>query len=796
MSDKHCVLYLLSYDHGGYILWGPHFKERIKSAISWLDKYPKFKIGLDNESFAYDKYSEIDPEIIDVIRGMLIKYKGRFGIGSSTYGQPLSVFINEESNVRQLVYAIRANLKHLGVTPSIYAISEHALHSQIPQLIKQAGYKGAIMRTHFMMYGYNPTYNQPFGWWVGPDGTKIPTIPTYDGEGAEFGITTYDNWVLTRWPDQTDQSLEQFVERFKTIQPLLASRYDDSVLRCEKLVEHVEERADYQWVLLEDLPDIYGEPEAEFCPTANEFVVRMPWGYCGNKIFNDCREAEITVGVAERVNAAAVLAGGQSQQAELEQAWKNLLISQHHDIQICGLLDDEKMYISKSLEHSHKVLIESMQFISALFKTENSHNLVVFNPLSWKSTQMVSTEIALKRGEGVDGFKVVYNGESIPCEVKVLDKRREKITRAIVCFAAEVDPLTANCYSIIPADTTYSLDSATSYDQERGILTTRDYVIRLNENGICSIRNRETGVEYVNNEKGSLFRGIVNGKDCSSQGKWIVNCYLEHAVAVQLGDIGGIAYEFQMIVSNITHRIDCHVTFTHHGEKIGTARNFASFKDNTNGFVHEDKLRFILNPCVAKDAIGIRDLPFLISETEDKYVQGNYWTAISDGDIGIAYFNKGAMCSVKEENGFSIPLEYANEYVWGSRYLYGKYHHEFSIYPFEGDWKKADLHKKAIEYEYPFVTCKLEGPNDGGYNNSIRFVNISASENVILSALYPEDGSVIARFYEYQGNDGMVYIASDFAEIRDLVDIMGRPSAKVVGNVVRFGRHEIKSVRF
>ncbi len=44
-------MYMLAYDHGGLILWGAeHFRERLENAESWLEKYPGFKIGLDNEA--------------------------------------------------------------------------------------------------------------------------------------------------------------------------------------------------------------------------------------------------------------------------------------------------------------------------------------------------------------------------------------------------------------------------------------------------------------------------------------------------------------------------------------------------------------------------------------------------------------------------------------------------------------------------------------------------------------------------------------------------------------------------
>ena len=40
--------------------------------------------------------------------------------------------------MRQLVYGIRADQRHFGYTPVVYLMSEHAMHSQIPQLLADA----------------------------------------------------------------------------------------------------------------------------------------------------------------------------------------------------------------------------------------------------------------------------------------------------------------------------------------------------------------------------------------------------------------------------------------------------------------------------------------------------------------------------------------------------------------------------------------------------------------------------------------------------------------------------------
>ena len=66
-------LYILTYEHGGYVLWGDRVKPRLKKIFEWLEKYPKLKIGLDYESFTFDEFSRCDPEIIEMISELLKK---------------------------------------------------------------------------------------------------------------------------------------------------------------------------------------------------------------------------------------------------------------------------------------------------------------------------------------------------------------------------------------------------------------------------------------------------------------------------------------------------------------------------------------------------------------------------------------------------------------------------------------------------------------------------------------------------------------------------------------------------
>jgi hypothetical protein len=160
-------------------------------------------------------------------------------------------------------------------------------------------------------------------------------------------------------------------------------------------------------------------------------------------------------------------------------------------------------------------------------------------------------------------------------------------------------------------------------------------------------------------------------------------------------------------------------------------------------------LRFKFFPEIDTVITGIRDLPFAIAETKDKYIEGNYWTAISGKNSGIAFFNKGNMCSIREkDNSFSIPLAFAMYYIWGTRMLYGPFQYEFAILPFHGDWKNAGLHKKALEYSFPLPSIESK-PGSGKLGGSLNTFAISTDDDVIMTAMYPHKDVIVARFFRF-----------------------------------------------
>ena len=793
-------LYLLTYDHGGLVLWGrEHFAAHLRSAVSWLDRYPSFKIGLDNEAYTYDRLAEDDPALLEEIRRHLRSYPGRFGIGTCTYGQPLSVFINEESNIRQIGYALEADRKHLERAPGVYLMSEHAMHSQMPQILNGFGFAGAIMRTHYMMYGYNPTFDAAIGWWIGLDDSRIPAIPTYRGQGAQFGRTTVDNWILTRYPgDNAPKSPADFRDEFSHIQPLLATRADDAGLRKEALVKEYEGQPGYRWILLKEVFPHFPAPEEEFRTIPNDFVVRMPWGYCGNEIWNMSRRAEVAVLTAERLAAIERLLGGKDHHPTLAQAWKDLLVAQHHDIQICGLLSDARTFLPKSIDASERVTEAALRFLASQMSGEGPQ-VVVFNPVSWPREDWIRVAVSAPRG-WARHLDVRHRGRPVPSAILSADLHSDGSLRDVdLAVQADVPGLSVAAYTLLPSEST-SVRSADGLemDPENLAVTTRHFKIRFHPHGgLSSLADQRTGTELIRTgHRSAFFAARIDGRDVESRGTWVLRRAQGGApwvVACENGFVATIPYTLQMTIYRDMPRIDCSVRFHFSGQRIG--RLSTNTRDSVSGFVHEDKLRFKTFPAVTNEkTVGVRDLPFAVSETADRYVNGLYWTAVTDGENGLALFNRGTMGAVREaDGGFSMPLAYAMYYIWGTRMLNGDFTYEFALRPFTGPWRETDLHRQALEYNYPSVGLCAEA-GSGRCGQVIRPVTIGPSA-AIVSAFYHTGNDFYIRLYEHEGHTRPVPLeyAMGQADLTE-VDLAGR-ERRTVSGPLPLGPWQIKTVR-
>lgn len=774
-------LYILTYEHGGYVLWKDEVKPRLKKIFEWMEKYPKLRIGLDYESFTFDEFTRCDPEVVELISQLLKKYPDRVGLGATTYGQPLSLTISEESNARQLIYAVRTNKEFFGITPNVYSISEFALNNQTPQLIKQCGYDAAILRSHVMGYGYPRTFDSAWGRWIGKDGSEIPAVPTYDKQGRGFNCTTVDNWILSRWPNDTKISLEDFEEMFEKYSPLLASRYDDLTQGIEEVTAYAETKDNVEYVLLEDIPKIYGEAKDELATTDNDFHVQMPWGYCGNEIFNGVRKSEVEAVQAEKLNSLAMMFGAKEEREKLDDAWKYSLAAQHHDVTICGLLDLARRFIPASLDASDSVKSKSLEAITAKFASPEKETVLAINNHSFPIDEWVDS----------DGKKLHL--ELAPFTAKTVEESSEKHT------------YNWNC--------------------DEGTLTTPCYVLKLTDSGIAFI-DEIGGRRIIDNGNGELFSACIEDKDCVSSGKWSVEINDCCAVAVHEGKIGSVPFRFEMSFNGSNPRIDCKTKFEVHGEHIGKLGEKMGLKKSltVEGHMHESKLCLNMNLCLDESRRMVRDLPYSISDwsgdirvTEDYWYKedlilidktvspeesfrnstqfsGIYWLALRDSKNGFAVMNRGCMGCAVNGNRLSVPLVYANSYMCGTKMLDGVYDDEFALLPFGAELTDAQLHRKAVSYAYQPTVARVAKGN--GEMSKFESASLeSDGGEVILTTLYPENGNLLARFCNYSDEPAVAKFKTAIGTVCTETDLLGNETAAITDGKLSFRPWEIKTVK-
>jgi alpha-mannosidase len=786
-------VYVMTYDHLGIVLWRVEAVTRvIDQEVERLAKYPDFKVGWDHEAYTYDHLAEHAPELLERMREALARFPGRLGVGTCTYGQPLAQFINEESNIRQLTMALETVERRLDRSPSVYVMSEHAMHSQMPQLLVASGFRGAIMRTHFMMYGYNPTIEAPVVWWVGLDGSHIPAVPTYPGQEVDvvpshtspFGGVTQDNRILTDYPryvetseewgyeiddPRPEEALDVFRRRFGgRVRPLVASRADDP-RQSEKVIAVHEGDPAYTWVLAEEVFDYLPQPRIDFQPGPNDFGVRMPWGLCGNWIWNRSREAEVAVLTAERLAALTRVLGGEDFEADLEVAWKDLLVGQHHDIQIVGLEEDAHRYLDASVERSSAIARRVMDRLAGCVGTKDESRWVVFNPLPWERTDWIATGadegfVATVPALGFRAFPTSQIREEAPTPIR--------------------------------------------WDPDGRCLETVHYTIRLGERGgLEELFDCRLGQPVmVPGRPSGTLAGVVNGEPYESEATVMVEVGDDRALICEEGSIGPLPYRAEWTVYSDLPRIEWRCELETHGERIG--RVTEDRREPLSAFEHEYKVRLRFYPCVGREAVGIRDLPFAVAETADRYVEGNYWTGLSDGDVGVAFFNRGLMGAVREGDGaFSVPLAYSMFYVWdnwdgivtdesvadGPHFLDGTYRYELAVAPFGGNWREADLHRHALAYNFPCLITPAETLEDS--LGKVWLPCQVKGDGAILSALYGQDEHTYARFYEYRGQSAevsMTWLGRPVSMVE--VDLRGKPLG-ALGRTLPLGPWQVRTVR-
>ena len=749
-------LYLLTYDHAvGY----PKIQEEARKTMAMLDQHPEWKTGGQIEGWTWDWLAKNDPGFVAEARKWIKKYAGRWEPAGGSYGQPYFTFISEESGIRQMLYGTRAIKEHLGYDNDIYIYSEHETMPQLPQILAGMGYRGAFFRTHMQYGGDGPARDADWVLWTGPDGSSIPAIPSYSGLEQCWG----NMWLMTgyepgwgRW-----SHLEAFKAEMRSrgVQHPLISRCDDWGTRPNPgLMQDAKAHArNTKWVTAPEYFDIIersGIKPVSFQAGPNDFIPEQPWGYCGNRTWTGPRVAASQALAAETLAATAILNGFKwtpAHQQRLDDAWKNLLIGEHHDSMIVAIYNEARDFTDPSQELSQGLAKETAEFIAARTQVKGDA-VFVFNPTGHARSEAVFLS-------GTSPVRLIApDGTAIAAEVGPTGS----------CFVArDVPSLGYKVYRIEPGQ---PAAAAANPGDARSFETGRYQVGFGAEGGLVKLRDKLTGRNLIKEgAKTGFLEGMIGQKMEQSRGN------VQFALTgpdvwrvVESGMVGVVPYEMAYTFAGDNTRIDLDIRLeVPAGTRIGCPDKKVEGAPARGGqWDHGAKLRYIFNAeleeTMDKEPRAVRHQPLIIQTAAagDQTLDANLWASVETEKTGLAISNCGSMGYRAVGSTLEPILAYSGEYVWGNqKFMEGTYTYRYSLVPYAGyslhsyamhrgyggPAGRGAAHRQAVERDRPLYVLEFKG--QGGklplQGSAMELPKIE--DAVSVQALFPQDGRLFLR---------------------------------------------------
>jgi len=327
--------YFIDGYHGG--IYGHLPEWQTKFMVEQLAAHPDWKINLELEPESWDSIAKNDAVDYAAFRRLIADQGvgGRIEYVNPAYGQSYLYNISGESIIRQFDYGMRKLRAHFpGLVFSTYSSEEPCFTSALPQILRSYGFRYASLKNPNTCWG---GYTRAFGGevvnWIGPDGSSILTVPRYGMEALK---------PRSIWETIASSNSEEYVKGAFAAgirHPVGMCLQDAGWSFGPWLRGH-----GYVPTKYETWRGYFGRASrggavAGFAKATDwrfsqeDVLVGLMWGaQVLQRIARSVRHSENLLVQAEKMAAmAGVWKGMAWPSSTLDEAWRGLLLSQHHD---------------------------------------------------------------------------------------------------------------------------------------------------------------------------------------------------------------------------------------------------------------------------------------------------------------------------------------------------------------------------------------------------------------------------------------------------------------------------------
>jgi alpha-mannosidase len=737
-------------------------KNTFSSVFNMMAARPEFTYTQSSAAY-YDWMERLYP---DVFRGIQQRVKeGRWEVIGGMWVEPDCNLPSGESWARQLLYAGRYFRTKLGVSVKIgWNPDSFGYTWGMPMFYNNAGIDAFVTQK----IGWNETNVFPYRvfWWQSPDSSRLLTYFPFD-----YVNTIDDPFRLVDWMRQFEANtgFTKMMVLFgvgdhgggPSIEMLDRIKRLDS-LDVYPTLEYGTTATYLDWLKAQDLKSIpvwNDELYLEYHQGTFTTQAKM-------KEFN--RASEVLLTNAEKFSSLASLYGKTYNSARLEDAWRNVLFNQFHDILPGSGIREN--YIDATEKYRHATEAGTYELKSSLDQIARSVNtslvkkgipLVVLNALSWERADVVAFDLP----EGATTRYGVYDREGK--EIASQQTHKDALHDAILFTAHAIPPLGYDLFELRkgPATPEASADHATSIENDF-------YRIDVDpaSGWIKSIVDKRTKRELLNGYGNELQ--LLEDKP-SAWDAWNIG-------------LTGVKFPSTLRSIEITEkgpvRTVLHVTRDY--LKPGVKRDFPTEEFPSSFFTQDiilynsiDRIDFktdvdwwedktmlkVAFPLAVQDTVATYEISYgtirRSTQMRDSWekakveVPTQRWADLSQDDYGVSLLNKskyGYDCK-----GNVMRLSLLRSPKWPDPTAdRGKHSIEYALYPHSGRLDKSVVSRKGYEYNDPLIavmTDRHKGKNPVRHS----FIELQPANLVLATCKKAEDAdnAWIIQWYETKGED-------------------------------------------
>lgn len=763
--------------------------------VDQLARHPDWRIGLEIEPETWDSVRVRTPEAYlnfqRVAGGPQVEFT------NPSYAQSYLYNISGESIIRQFRYGIRKVREHFPDAQIVtYAAEEPCFTSALPQLLSLFGFRHAVLKCPDTCWGgYAAPYGKELVNWIGSDGTSMLSVPRYACEALQPGSV----WQTTAWRNSKEYLAAC---RKAGIKHPVGMCYQDAGWKYGPwLGGKGREQNGSVYVRWTDYIERYsvGRSHDDYHFTQDDVRPGLMWGsQVMQRVGRSVRRAENAIVQAEKMASMAWLLNGfRPVQQDIDEAWRVLMLSQHHDSWICpynhlnaaGTWSDNivNVWTPKTLRVARSVTDRAVESMRGRDRSSEPMLLRVFNTLGQEREEMVAADVP--GNWMVDMALVDADGREVPFAWQ--DGR--------LVFKARVPAFGYATYAVCAAKrqgrrTGTEAGVTVSGDKCRVETDVWRLDFDLRQGGIVtSLYDRQGGTEYVAATDAFHFgelRGFFDRQQrfCSStetaaRATVVEDDSLRKVVRIS-GQIAGTPFSQTYTLCQGGRLIDVDLAIDwRHNERIGDFRPRQKGDKRTEFY----DTRYMLNvhfPSVAQGGTLYKNAPFDVCESRQDDTFFARWDSLKHNvilnwvDVVKPSGGKGLMLlsdhttsySYGQDYPLSLTVQYSGGGLWGRNYpVTGPTRLHYALLPHEGRWDKARLSAVGDGWNEPLL-CRVV---DNVEVDRRSLASLPAGYQ--LSAATTEDGALTLRVFREDADDGdaALRVAVPVKDV-EVVDLNGR----------------------